>query len=79
MIGTVDDIRLTHGGFGEQYTTIDGERYVTYFDFRNPRLAGLKPGCRVQFESRPGPTRLCGVPDISARCGSATLIQVING
>lgn len=34
-IGTVTAIGFTEGGMGNQWTVIDGKRYVTYWDFRN--------------------------------------------
>ncbi len=34
--GTVEKIEYTNGGAGNQWTTIDGVRYATWFDIRNP-------------------------------------------
>jgi hypothetical protein len=44
MIGTLEDFKLAFGSFGQQYTTIDGVKYVTWFDLTHPKLHGLKPG-----------------------------------
>lgn len=32
--GVVQNVEYTHGGAGNQYTTIDGVRYVTFWDIR---------------------------------------------
>ena len=56
MTGTFQGFTLSFGSFGHQYTTIDGERFVTWFDLREPQLKGLVPGCRVEYEARPAPT-----------------------
>lgn len=44
MVGTVQGVGFTHAQFGQQYTTIEGVNYITYFDLSNPKLKGLKPG-----------------------------------
>lgn len=33
-VGTVDAVGFTHGGMGNQWTVIDGQRFVTYWDAR---------------------------------------------
>ena len=72
--GVVNKIRYTNGGFGEQYTTIDGVEYVTYFDIMDPKLKGLGTGARVRYTSKDGPTRLGG--PVSSTLGSARLLEV---
>lgn len=47
--GTIDKIDYTSGGAGNQWTTIDGKRYATWFDFRDPKLKGLRSGAKVEF------------------------------
>jgi len=33
--GKIDNVQFTHNSpYGEQYTTIDGERFMTWFDSR---------------------------------------------
>jgi hypothetical protein len=79
MIGTFDKFELTHGSFGQQYTTIDGEVYLTWFDLVDRKLNGLKPGVRVEFEPRPAPTVLCHSPHVSEELPSAELVRVVGG
>ena len=76
MIGTFESFELTHGSFGQQYTTIDGEDYITFFDLADPKLRGLRPGVRVEYEARPGPTVLCHSPQVSEGLPSAVLVCV---
>lgn len=75
--GTVGAIELTLGSFGQQYATIDGRRFVTWFDYRDPALAGLRPGCRVEYRARPAPTPLCHAPRVTEALPAATLLRVI--
>jgi hypothetical protein len=78
-VGRIDSIRYTRNAFGEQYTTIDGVTYVTWFDLANPKLAGLHtPGARVRFTSVNGPTKMCDAPRVTVECGRATLIEVVG-
>ncbi|MCC6355224.1 MAG: hypothetical protein IT577_15135 [Verrucomicrobiae bacterium] len=77
-IGTVEAIELTLGSFGQQYATIDGRRFVTWFDYRDPALAGLRPGCRVEYRERPAPTPLCHAPRVTEALSGATLLRVIR-
>ena len=78
MIGTFQECKLTFGSFGQQYTTIDGQKYITYFDLADPKLRGLEPGARVEFEPRPGPTVLCHSPRVSEELASANLVRVVE-
>ena len=34
---------FTHAQFGQQYTTIDGAEFITYFGLADPKLKRLKP------------------------------------
>lgn len=34
IVGRVDDVKYTHGGLGNQWTTISGARYATFWDIR---------------------------------------------
>jgi hypothetical protein len=79
MIGTFEKFELTFGSFGQQYTTIDGRRYVTYFDLADPDLRGLGPGAQVEFEPRPAPTVLCQNPHVRENLPSAVLVRVMQG
>lgn len=47
-VGTVEKVEFTHGGLGNQWTWIDGVRYMTFWDIRT---INWKEGDRVQFES----------------------------
>lgn len=51
-IGTVDEIGFTSGGMGNQWTVIDGKRYVTYWDIRT---TDWRVGDEVRFD-----VRMCG-------------------
>jgi hypothetical protein len=76
MIGTFEGFELAFGSFGQQYSTIDGQTYITFFDLADPRLRGLRPGIRVAYEARPGPTVLCHSPQVSEDLPSAVLVRV---
>lgn len=43
--GIVEDIEFRLYSFGEQITTINGKRYMTWWDFKD----GIEVGVRVQF------------------------------
>jgi hypothetical protein len=79
MIGTFENFELTFGSFGQQYTPIDGRKYITWFDLADPKLKGLGPGARVEFETRPGPTELCHSPYASEALPSVDLVRVLEG
>lgn len=76
--GTFQGIELTFGSFGQQYTTIDGQKYITFLDLTDPNLQGLKPGAEVEFEAIAGPTVLCSCPHINVDLPSATLLKVVK-
>lgn len=38
MRGTFEGFKVTFGSFGQQYTTIDGQVYLTWFDAGDPEL-----------------------------------------
>lgn len=48
LTGVVQDVKYTHGGAGNQYTTIDGVRYVTFWDIRT---RDWSEGDTVQFNA----------------------------
>lgn len=77
MTGTFEDFRLTFHSFGQQYSTIDGQTYITWFNFLDPKLKGLLPGVRVEYETQPGPTTLCHSPHVTEDIPSARLLRVI--
>lgn len=77
MIGTYQGFKPTIGSFGQQYTIIDGQRYLTWFDLTDKKLAGLKAGCRVEYETSPAPTILCHSPRIEENLPSANIVSVI--
>ncbi len=78
MIGIFQGFELTFGSFGQQYTTIDGRRYVTWFDAAVPNLGGLETGVQVEFEPRPAPTELCDRPAVQENLPSARLLRVLT-
>lgn len=78
LTGTFQDFRLTLGSCGHQYSTIDGQEFITWFDLRNPALKGLQPGCHVEYETRAAPTVLCHTPRVVEPLPSATLFRVIH-
>lgn len=41
LTGKVEDIQFTSGGAGNQFTTIDGVKYATYWDFRQGVREGV--------------------------------------
>lgn len=50
--GAIETIDYTFGGAGNQWTTIDGVRYATYWDIRT---RDWKIGDRVSFQSYMAP------------------------
>jgi hypothetical protein len=77
MTGTVQKFALTFGSFGQQYTTIDGVEYVTWFDLCDPRLKGFREGAVVEYEPRLGPTVLCHSPHYVLGLPSAAIKGVL--
>ncbi|HWV98502.1 MAG TPA: hypothetical protein VNZ64_02300 [Candidatus Acidoferrum sp.] len=76
MIGTFEEFELTFGSFGQQYRTIDGRVYLTWFDAADPTLRGLSPGVKVEYEARPGPTALCHSPRVREDLPSGVLLRM---
>jgi hypothetical protein len=76
MVGTLERFEVTHGSFGQQFCTIDGRRYATFFDMTDRRLRGLQPGVTVEYESMEGPTVLCHSPQVSVDLPTAILVRV---
>ena len=46
MIGTVEDVQFTTGGLGNQWTTIDGKKYMTWWNFHTHPV---RIGKRVEY------------------------------
>ena len=78
MTGTFQSYRVTHGSFGQQHTTIDGQVYLTWFDANDPKLRELGKEAVVEFEARPAPTVLCNSPAVCEDLPSATLLRVVS-
>ena len=78
MTGTFQGFDITFGSFGQQYTTIDGQVYLTWFDAADPNLRGVVEGEVVEFEARPAPTVLCDSPTVREDLPSATLLRVLR-
>jgi hypothetical protein len=78
MTGTFERFELTFGSFGEQQTTIDGVKYLTWFDLMDPNLKGLGAGAQVEFEVRPAPTVVCDMPHLESGLASARLVRVVK-
>lgn len=52
-VGTVEKIEYTTGSFGNQFTTIDGHRYWTWWDIRStPVRLGAKVRFRATFHQK---------------------------
>jgi hypothetical protein len=66
MKGTFQRFELTFGSFGQQYTTIDGRNYITFFDLMDPKLRGLEAGAKVEFDATEAPTMLCDDPLVTS-------------
>ncbi len=77
-IGVFQGFEVTHGQFGQQYTTIDGTRFITWFDLNDPKLKGLQKGCRVEFAVIPAPTVLCHSPRVQEYLPSASILRVLQ-
>ena len=78
MIGTFEGVELTHNQFGQQYTTIDGAKYVTFFDLAVPELRGLRSGSKLEFTTTPGPTILCHSPHVQEALPAANVRRVLD-
>jgi hypothetical protein len=64
-IGKVTDIQFTSpGGLGNQYTTIDGIVYATWFDLRT---TPVRVNCEVEYEIGSDP---------NFRCPTARILRV---
>lgn len=50
LTGTVEKIDFTSGGAGNQFTTIDGKRYATWWDFKQ----GVRVGAVVWYQPYKG-------------------------
>jgi hypothetical protein len=48
--GIIEKIQLTHGDLGQQYTTISGKVYHTWFNFED----GIHEGVSVEYEEELG-------------------------
>jgi hypothetical protein len=51
--GKVTDVQFTFGGFGNQFTTIDGHRCWTWWDIREH---SVRVGCIVTYRRWPNVT-----------------------
>ena len=64
-IGIINNIRFTEpGGLGNQYTTIDGVLYATWFDLRT---TPVRVNCEVEYETGTDP---------NFRCPTARILRV---
>ena len=71
-IGTVEKIEFTRDGFGNQYTTIDGKEYITFWDFAD----GICVGAKVEFtEEENGCVSMGGVSMVGARARQIKVVQ----
>lgn len=52
MIGTVENVEYTQGGLGNQWTTIDGVKYATWWDVRS---IDWRVGDKVEHEPYTAP------------------------
>ena len=74
MTVRLERFELTCGSYGQQYTTIDGRRCITFFDLRDPNLRGLQAGAKVEFEVAAAPTVLCNDPRVTEPLAAAKLL-----
>jgi hypothetical protein len=51
MIGRVDNVEFTFGSFGHQWTTIDGRRFITWWDWNE---LNIRPGVIVEYTVEEG-------------------------
>ncbi len=77
-IGTFQGFEVTHGQFGQQYTMIDGTKFITWFDLNDRNLKGLQKGCMIEFVATPAPTVLCHSPRVQECLPSANILRVIQ-
>lgn len=70
MIGIVEKIQFTHGGLGNQFTTINGECFFTWWDYKD----GVKEGVTVEYAVERNAT-LCSSPHIIGN--RATIVRVV--
>lgn len=68
--GTVEKVEFTEGSAGNQWTTIDGKRYATWWDARE---FGVKPGARVKF--RPYKSRLWSTDAQKIDCAAIMSVE----
>lgn len=74
--GTVEKIEYTFNGFGNQYTTIDGKEYITFWDFAD----GVKVGATVEFtEEENGRVKMGNVSLLGPRARDIKVIEPANG
>lgn len=78
MTGFFEGFEVTFGSTGHQYTTIDGQRFITWFNLSAPELKGLQPGCRVEYEAQPAPTVLRDSPRMVENLPMARLVAVLD-
>jgi len=77
-VGRFAGFQVTRGSSGQQYTTIDGEVYLTWCDAANPRLRGLGKEAVVEFEARLAPAVLCNSPAMREDLTSSNLLRVVS-
>ena len=58
MIGTVDKVEFTRSSLGNQFTTIDGVRYTTWWDIHH---VIVREGAIVEYEPYDGVVNMNGI------------------
>jgi hypothetical protein len=69
--GTVDKVAFTQGGLGNQWTTIDGRKFMTWWDIRKH---AVKKGARVRYTFKENST-VCHSPLMKA--DTATILEIL--
>ncbi len=80
MTGTVEKVEYTHGGAGNQWTTISGVRYCTFWD---TRTRDWKENDQVTFTCREGKlwensTELLMASNITKCVEPVTVVETAN-
>jgi hypothetical protein len=75
LVGTIEKIDFKLHSFGEQYTTIDGQEYVTHINLSDPACAGIRTLAVVEFEVAPEPKVLCNHSLVEVDLPSATQVR----
>lgn len=75
LTGKIESFRFTSGSFGEQYVTIDGVRYMSFWEIKQ-----LKRGATVEFEvSEPRQNCFVGSSQVVFKEKEAHFVRFVDG